>query len=88
MTSNGMYNEFLRYFERMNELYNGMSKAWKGSVYSVLSQGGYRYTFIERVIISLLQYGNASSRSFYKTPVSCEPCVDFLRLSETADLLK
>ena len=28
----GMYNEFLRYFERMNELYNGMSKAWKGSI--------------------------------------------------------
>jgi len=26
MTSNGMYNEFLRYFERMNELNNGYVK--------------------------------------------------------------
>jgi hypothetical protein len=26
MTSNGMYNEFLRYFERVNELYNGYVK--------------------------------------------------------------
>ncbi|MGB8022973.1 MAG: hypothetical protein WCF06_01495 [Nitrososphaeraceae archaeon] len=33
----GMYNEFLRYFERMNELYNGMLKAWEGSISYMLN---------------------------------------------------